>query len=171
MHHALVQQRVHDIAPAGDHGERKAGGDRLGVDREVGRHARTAPARRAGDAKAGDDLVADEERPLGAAEIAHAGKVAVVGHDGAAIHHHRLHDDGGDLAGMAVEGGLERGEIVPAGDHDVIEHAFGHARRTRDRDRQFGRSRLVQRRPRADIGLVAPAVIMALELQDLGRGR
>ena len=72
MHHALVEQGVHDVATAADHGERKAGGDRLGVDREVGLHAVASLRALQADAKAGDHLVADEERAVAAAKIAHA---------------------------------------------------------------------------------------------------
>ena len=79
------------------------------------------------DPETGDDLVADEQRALGAAEIAHAREIAVARQDRPAIHHHRLHDHGGDLAGMTLEGGRERVEIVPARDHDIVEHACRHA--------------------------------------------
>ena len=114
----------------------KARRDGLGIDREVGRHAEPPCARAQADAEAGDDLVADEQGTLGAAEIAHAGEVARLGTT-AAVHHHRLHDDGCDLAGMTV-GGLER-QIVPAGDHNVLQHAGRDAGRARDRHRLVGR--------------------------------
>ncbi len=68
---------------------------------------------------------------------------------------------------MTLEGGLERCKIVPARDHHVLQHAGRDAGRAGDRHRLVGRPGLVQRRPRADVGLVAPAVIVALELQDL----
>ena len=167
VHHALVEQRVHDVPPTGDHGEREARGDRLCIDAEIGCNAELALRAAQADAKPGDDLVANEERAVLVAQRPNAFEIARRRRNGPAIHHDGFHDHGGNLTAMALQGLFQKVEVVPGAHGDIAEDAGRHAGRTGDRHRRIGRPRLVQRWPRADIGLVAPAVIVALELQDL----
>ncbi len=72
---------------------------------------------------------------------------------------------------MAFQRLLEQIEIVPGTDCDITQNTRGHAGRTGDGHRCISGTRFVQRRPGADIGLVAPAVIVTLELQNLVAAR
>ncbi len=61
VHHALVEQRVHDVASARDHRQRETGRHRLCIDAEIGGDPELSLRPAQADAEPGDDLVADEE--------------------------------------------------------------------------------------------------------------
>jgi hypothetical protein len=127
VHRAAVGRLLHHVALAAQCSHREAGADRLGHDGQVGIDAeqllRAAPA----DPEAGQHLVEDQQRAGSPAPLAHALQVAGGGHDAAAVAEDRLGDDRCDPVTMAIEGGLERLDVVPGRDQQRVADGSGDA--------------------------------------------
>ena len=98
-------------------------------------------------------------------DVADRLQVAVVGQADADVLHHRLDDEGGDVA--AGEHPLEGGGVVVGDDDRVGEHAAGDAGGRRHRCRAVGRPGGGEVGLHRDEQLVVVAVVAALDLDDL----
>jgi hypothetical protein len=121
------RQPLHQLAPAGDRGEREAVRDRLPQRREVGRHAAHLLVSAEPVAEAGDDLVEDQHDALAVAERPEALEEAVLRQQARGVVGDRLDDDRRHLP--VARGALDVLEVVePAHQRGVdgrVEHPLG----------------------------------------------
>jgi hypothetical protein len=102
-----------------------------------------------------------------AAERLNAFQEAGHGRDAAGVAQNGFHTNSGDLRAVLVEQRGQGVEVVPGRNDDVAEGAAGLAARARNGQGRFGRAGEGEGRGDAIQGRVEPAVVVALELENL----
>ena len=167
MHRSPVVHHLHDVAPAAQGGDRDSGAERLGEHGQVGRDAEHPLGAARRDAEPGQHLVEDQERAGVRGQLAHPLEVAGRGHDRAAVAQDRLGDHRGDLGAVLGEDALERGRVVPCADDQGARDRRRHAVRPWRRRGRIGRAPLGRPGMARPVDRVRPAVVVALEAEDL----
>ena len=111
------------------------------------------------NAKAGHDLVDDEQRAVLRGEGAQTGEIAGRGRNAAGVADDGLDDDGGNGIGMGSERGFDRGKIVVGQSKGEVGDFFRHAGRAGNAECRYAGAGFDQQ-------AVGVAVIAALELDD-----
>ncbi len=110
--HDPVAEVAHDVLAPAAHRDRVAVAHRLGEGTEVGLDAEQLLHAALGDAKAGLDLVDDEEDSVLVAERARLLEEFAGRRDRAAVAHDRLDHEGGDVVSVGLEHRLEPLDVV-----------------------------------------------------------
>jgi hypothetical protein len=154
------------LATCADGGHRDAAPDHRGqaddVRRDPGQGGRAA---RAGG-QPGLDLVKGQQRAAGVQQFLQPGQVPRLGLDDAGVHHDRLDDHAGDLAGVLVQQPGDALEVVEADDQGEVRDRLRDARARRDLGRLVRGPDLVGLGADRHLHRVVVAVIAALDLDD-----
>jgi hypothetical protein len=164
---AVLGDLGHQLAAAAEAAQRGAAADRLGEALEVGGDAVDLLGAAVGDGGAGLDLVPDEDDAVAAAAVADRLQVAGLGVDDADVHHHRLHDHPGDLAGVGRKQPVQRLGVVVGDDQGQVGDRLGGALAELDAGGGLPRPHVVPARPDRHQHRLMVAVVGALDLDDL----
>src|SRR5580700_4183117 len=123
-------------------------------------------------AKPGNYFVEDQQYTTVLGQLAQSLQVALARGNASHVCHDRLGDHGGQVASMFLHDAIEHGNIVPWGEHDIVEDCGRNAFRVGNSRRIFRRAELLWRMPmRVQDKWIVPPVVVTLELQKLGSSR
>mmetsp|Transcript_25013 Transcript_25013/g.64556 ORF Transcript_25013/g.64556 Transcript_25013/m.64556 type:complete len:300 (-) Transcript_25013:599-1498(-) len=142
VHRARGGNELHDLALAAVRADGQAAADDLAHGGHVGRDAEVLLSTAIRHAEARHHLVEDEDRAVLGRERAEALEEGLVRLDEARVADDGLEDDGGDLAGVRVENGLDRRQVVVLCAQGPLRRAARHARRVGEAERRNARARL-----------------------------
>ena len=161
-----VLDDLHHRRVAAERADGGAAADGLGEAREVRLHPEPLDRTTGGDGRARLHLVEDQHHAVPRAEVAGRLEVAGLRDHHADVHHHRLHDQAGDLGAAVAQHPVERLDVVERHHERVVgEHR-------RDALRHRRRRRLVASAHGVGVGHhrehhgVVMSVVRTLDLQD-----
>ena len=150
---------------ADQRGERQPATDGLAQDRQVRHEAEKLLCAARAEAEARDRLVRNHEHALAVAQLADRLDHALHRFHAAGVAEHGLENYGRNLAAILLHPATQMFRIIPARDHELIEHLRNHALAGMQPRGLLVRAPLVRRRRKTDQALIRPAVVMALELE------
>src|SRR6516225_10237566 len=121
VQNSTPRERLHDLTAAHQRCYWQPAPERFSERGEVGGKFvvfLTAPA---GNAKACNGLVENEQGPMFFHQFLESVKVTVCGRNHAHVRHHAFGDHGRDLPAMVLQGSLQQRKIVPRHDHRVLK--------------------------------------------------
>ena len=173
--HAAVEKlalgdEIHDRAGVAESGDRVSAAQRLGDHRDVGSDEVVFRGPAGRHAEPGDHLVEDQQHVVAQRGLADALQESGLRGNQPRVAHDRLHDHRGNLAGVALQAGFQRVEVVPGKQENIRRRAV-HALRPRQHGAIAVPRQLVQRGVITMEHRVAPAVVVPLEQHDLAAAR
>ena len=136
------REALHHVTASAKGSKRHAAADHLSQGGQVGGHPEQPLGAARAHAKAGHDLVEDQQRAMAPREVSQGSKECRRGHDQVHVADHRLDDHRRDIGTPDGESLLESGNIVVVEYQRVLGGIGRHAGRTGLAERERARPRL-----------------------------